>query len=108
MSADPFPAHPEPAGREPFAELLAAVRAAIAEELAAASVPQLLDGVQARKYVGLSRSGWFRALSAGRLPKPVFVEGSGERFRRVDLDKFVERLKPRRKRRGSSAPEPEA
>ena len=79
-------------GREDFARLVAAIAEMV-------SVPLLLDGVQARKYLGLSKSGWHRAKSAGLLPDAVHVEGSGDRFRRADLDALVERLKPRRTRR---------
>jgi predicted DNA-binding transcriptional regulator AlpA len=75
--------------------LLAAIKSAVAETIA---TPHLLDGAQARRYVGLSRSGWFRAASAGVLPKPVFIAGSGDRYRRADLDRFVERLRTRRKK----------
>jgi hypothetical protein len=84
----------EPLGADDFTKLLDAVKAAVAEALE--TIPALLDGAQARRYVGLSKSGWHRARSAGLLPKPVLVEGSGDRYRRADLDKFVERLKPRR------------
>ncbi|VTR94739.1 unnamed protein product [Gemmata massiliana] len=35
----------------------------------------------------------------GSLPKAVHVEGSGDRWRRADLDKWIERLKPARKKR---------
>lgn len=83
-----------PLGRPDFTAILAAVKEAVAS---VSAVPQLLDGVQARRYVGLSKSAWFRAKSAGLLPRAVFVEGAGDRYRRADLDKFVERLKPRRK-----------
>lgn len=98
MPADTSPHSPErdaPAGDIDFAELLDAVRAAVVE---AAAMPRLLDGKAAMRYVGLSKSAWFRAKSAGLIPAPVYVEGSGDRYRRSDLDKFVERLKPRRKR----------
>jgi hypothetical protein len=97
MPADPpnsRPADHAPPGGADFAALVDAIRAAIAE---ATAVPQLLDGVQARQYLGLSKSAWFRAKSAGLLPQAVFVEGAGDKYRRSDLDKFIERLKPRRK-----------
>ncbi len=83
-------------GSADFAELLEAVKAAIAE---ASVAPALFDAAAARKYCGLSRSGFFRALSAGAFPKPVHIEGSGDRWRKVDLDRWIERLKPARKKR---------
>jgi predicted DNA-binding transcriptional regulator AlpA len=90
---------PEPTniiGRADFTALVEAITAAVAERLDT-PLPQLLDQTSARKYLGLSRSGWFRAKSADLLPKPLFIEGSGERWRRKDLDGWLERQRPRRK-----------
>jgi predicted DNA-binding transcriptional regulator AlpA len=64
--------------------------------VAAMPVPALLDGVRAMNYLGLSRSGWFRAKSAVGFPRPVRVEGSGLRWRRSDLDEWVSRMRPAR------------
>lgn len=78
---------------------LDALADAIAERLAARTrLPALLDQQAAMAFVGLSRSGWFRARSAGSLPKPVFIEGNGDRWRRKDLEEWVDRQKPRRSR----------
>lgn len=78
------------------ADLAALVKGAIAEAIGA-PVPLLLDQPAAIAYTGLSRSGWFRLKSADLLPRPVHVEGSGDRWRRKDLDAWAERQKPRRK-----------
>lgn len=61
----------------------------------AAAVPPLtFTQAEAARYAGLSRSGWFRLKSAGLLPKPVHVPGVGVRYRRSDLERWAERLKP--------------
>jgi predicted DNA-binding transcriptional regulator AlpA len=75
--------------------LLAAVRAAVAE--AVRPTPALLDQPAAIVFTGLSRSGWFRLKATGKLPAPVHVEGSGERWRTKDLEDWIARMKPRRK-----------
>jgi predicted DNA-binding transcriptional regulator AlpA len=62
--------------------------------------PALLNQVDALAYVGLPRSSWYRAKSAGSLPAPVFIEGVGSRWRKRDLDTWIERLKPRRRQKG--------
>jgi hypothetical protein len=90
------PPPPAVLGRADFEQLLDAIRATITE---AASVPALLDGLAARRYLGLSKTGWHRAKSAGLLPKSVHVDGSGERWRKTDLDRFTAGLKPRRSRK---------
>lgn len=43
-------------------------------------------------YVGLSRSAWYRLMSAGLTPPPVAVPGSGRKWRTRDLVAFVEKL----------------
>ncbi len=83
-------------GRTDFLALVDAITAAVAERLDK-PMPQTFDQTEAREYVGLSRSGWFRAKSAGLVPKPIFIEGNGERWRRRDLDAWIQRMKPRRK-----------
>jgi predicted DNA-binding transcriptional regulator AlpA len=67
-----------------------------AEQTAPPAVPALLDGVRAARYVGLSKTGWYRAKSVVGFPKPVRVEGSGLRWRRVDLDAWVSGMRPAR------------
>jgi predicted DNA-binding transcriptional regulator AlpA len=90
-----------PLGRGDFERLVKELKSALVE---AVSVPLLLDGTAARKYVGLSKSGWHRAKSAGKLPTSVYVEGSGERWRKKDLDVWIEQQRPRRgKRRRDTA-----
>ena len=84
-------------GSADFAALVETVKAAITEAVGT-PVPQLLDQVAAMNYVGLKRSGWFRLKSAGLLPKPVYLEGSGERFRRADLDRWIAAMKPHRRK----------
>jgi hypothetical protein len=59
-----------------------------------APVPLLLAQPLAWKFLGVSRSAWFRLRGADRLPKPVNVPGSGLHWRRTDLEKFVAGLKP--------------
>jgi len=86
-----------PIGAADFAALVETVRAAITEAVGT-GVPQLLDQVDAMKYVGLKRSGWFRAKSAGLLPKAVYLEGSGERWKKKDLDAWIERMRPPRRK----------
>jgi predicted DNA-binding transcriptional regulator AlpA len=56
----------------------------------------LLRQPQAWRFVGLSRTAWFRFKSMGLLPKPVSVPGVDALYRRTDLEKFVERLKSAR------------
>jgi predicted DNA-binding transcriptional regulator AlpA len=59
-------------------------------------VPALLNGVQAARYVGLSKTGWHRAKSVVGFPKPVRVSGSGLRWRKADLDEWVAEMRPAR------------
>jgi predicted DNA-binding transcriptional regulator AlpA len=51
------------------------------------------------RYLGLSRSAWYRLLSSGQAPPPVPLPGSRPRWRRADLDSWVARLKPTGRRR---------
>ena len=97
MPSPPSADRPAVLGREDFALLVDAIKAAVAEAIGA-TVPQLLDQTAAMRYVGLSKSGWFRAKSAGLLPNPVYIDGSGEKWKRRDLDAWVERLKTRRQK----------
>jgi predicted DNA-binding transcriptional regulator AlpA len=58
-------------------------------------------------YVGLSRSAFYRLMSAGEAPRPVPLSGTRLRWRRADLDAWVSRLKPgARRRRACRAAEP--
>ena len=64
-----------------------------------APVPLLLGPREAHQYLGISRSAYYRLISAGELPAPVEVPGAGPHWRRADLDKWVARLGRRRRRR---------
>jgi predicted DNA-binding transcriptional regulator AlpA len=61
---------------------------------APAPVPLLLSQLAAIKYVGLSRSAWYRLRSVGKLPRPVSVPGCGPHWRRADLDRWAENVRP--------------
>jgi predicted DNA-binding transcriptional regulator AlpA len=64
-----------------------------------AKVPgELLSQPEAWAFCGLSRSVWFRLKSAGKLPPPVGSATSNPRWRRADLQRWIERLKPATKR----------
>jgi predicted DNA-binding transcriptional regulator AlpA len=52
----------------------------------------LLTQPQAWRFVGLSRTAWFRFKGQGLLPKPVNLPGCDQLFRRSELERFVERL----------------
>lgn len=86
-----------PVGRADFLALVEAVAQAVADRLAA-PLPQTFDQPGAIAYVGVSRSAWFRLKSAGKVPAPIHIDGTGERWRRKDLDQWIERLKARRKK----------
>jgi len=68
----------------------------------------LLTQNKSWEYVGIPRSTWFRLRSAGSLPEPVNVPGSGLFWRRADLDKWVASLKPERRSRRRSGHRQEA
>lgn len=79
-----------PLGAADFRALVAAVAQAVA---AAGSKPLLLSQAEAITFTGLSRSAFFRLKSAGKLPKPVKLDGTEVLYRRADLEKWAERLK---------------
>ena len=60
-------------------------------------VPLLLTQEQAWRYVGLRRSAWYELRSAGELPDGIEIPGAGLRWRRSDLERWVEKLKPGRR-----------
>ena len=74
-----------------LADILAELRAAT---LASKPLPILLSATAAAEFVGLSRSGFYREVSAGTIPRPCETE-SGPRWKRNDLERWAERLKPR-------------
>jgi hypothetical protein len=93
-------------------EQLNALAAAVAERLAdrlapTATLPLLLAQRQAREFCGLGRTSWFEARSAGLIPEPVTVNGQ-QLWRRGDLERWAERLRPGRTRRRAAAAEGEA
>lgn len=61
-------------------------------------LPQLLDADQSAVYCGQSRSNFYRLLAAQKIPQPVRVDGTGPRWRRADLDKWIASLKPGRRK----------
>jgi hypothetical protein len=65
---------------------------------AAAPTPLLLRQRAAWTYLGVSRTLWFKLKHRPDFPKPVELEGV-QYWRRADLDKFSERLRPARPRR---------
>jgi predicted DNA-binding transcriptional regulator AlpA len=85
-----------PLGREDFLALVDAVADAVVAKLGTVTTPQSMSQPAAWKYIGVSRSAWFRLKSAGLLPKPIALAGAGDRWRRKDLDAWLDRMKPRR------------
>lgn len=63
-------------------------------------LPLLLTQEEAWSFIGVSRAAFFRLKAAGVLPRPVHVEGVGVRYRRADLESFVQRLRPARSKPG--------
>lgn len=63
---------------------------------AAAPPPLLLEPRAAWTFLGVSKSAFYRLVAAGDLPAAVNVPGAGPRWRRADLERWAERLKPRR------------
>ncbi len=49
-------------------------------------------------FVGLSRSAWYRLVSAGQAPAPVSLPGTRPRWRTADLSRWVQTLRPLRRR----------
>jgi predicted DNA-binding transcriptional regulator AlpA len=56
--------------------------------------PLLLTQRQAAALLGVSRSAWFRLRAAGALPLPVRPTGGDLMWRRRDLEKYVDNLRP--------------
>lgn len=90
-----------PVGRAEFRELVERIAEAVAERLGKVT-GQTLSAKEAMAYLGMSKSAFGRARAAGLLPKPVTVPGAGPRYRRKDLDTWLERLKPPRRKNSSS------
>jgi predicted DNA-binding transcriptional regulator AlpA len=58
--------------------------------------PLLLRQPAAWRFLGLSRTAFFRFKALGMIPRPVSLPGCDPLYRRADLEKFVERLKSAR------------
>ncbi len=58
--------------------------------------PRGMDLERAAAYVGLGRTKFLELIEAGRMPRPVDVEGS-PRWDRFDLDRAFEDFKERRR-----------
>ncbi|MFO0806243.1 MAG: helix-turn-helix domain-containing protein [Gemmataceae bacterium] len=59
--------------------------------------PALLTLAEAAAFLAISRATLYRLRDAGRFPMPVGIPGTAaQRWRRTDLEKYVENLKPRR------------
>ena len=105
MESD-IPASVAPLGQADFTALVEAVKTVVTDLLDRPE-PQTFDQVGARAYLGISRTVWFRAKAKGDIPDPVLVGGT-PRWRRLDLQKYLERLRPFRKRRNRKPPENQA
>lgn len=87
-----MPANDAPTA-DPLGAVLSELRAIRTALEAPPSEPALLLGATAAAALcGLSRSSFFRGVSAGELPAPV-ASPSGPRWRRADIIKWCERLK---------------
>ena len=75
-----------------------ALVAELAEALRDRPMPLLLTAEQAWSFLGVSRSTFWRLLSAGDLPEAVSVPGSGPRWKRADLERWTDKLKARRRK----------
>ncbi len=81
-------------------EMLATVSQSVREAL---DPPLLLGHDDAARLLGVSRSAWYRLAGSVGFPAAVAVPGSAPRWRRADLERWVERLGARRGgRRGAS------
>jgi hypothetical protein len=100
-NAAPSGALTVPAGAEldPTALLDQLVAAIGARTPPATAAALLLTQEEAWGFLGVSRSAWFRLRSADKLPAPVEIPGVGQRWRRRDLEGFVAKLRPSRRRR---------
>lgn len=88
----------------PADALIAAVVAAMREH--AGPLRQTFDQAGAIAYVGVSRSAWFRLRAADELPAPVAIPGCGPRWRRADLDRWLAKLKPAKRKARTAEPCP--
>lgn len=56
--------------------------------------PALLTCSQAAKLLGVSRTAYYHLRAEGKIPKPVALLAGHPRWRRTDLLRFVEKLRP--------------
>ncbi|VTT97957.1 unnamed protein product [Gemmataceae bacterium] len=80
-------------GTADFAAIVDAVKAAVSETL---SLPVLLNQERAWKFLGVSRSAFFRLKGSRGFPGEVNVPGAGVHYRRVDLERWAAGLKGKR------------
>jgi ribosomal protein L30E len=58
------------------------------------TIPLLLNATQSAKYIGMGRNQFYAAVRTGKI-KAVLAEGT-KKYRRKDLETYVERLKDKR------------
>ena len=80
-----------PERRAPMLEDVMRELRLIRSALAANAVPELLTAKAAAQYLGIGKTKFFVLVSLGL--KPVRLPGAGKRWRRRDLQRFVDRLK---------------
>ena len=61
---------------------------------AKAPIPTMLRHSEVQAMTGLSRSGLYKLLGAGAFPKPVQITSRAVRFKRAEVDAWLE-AKPR-------------
>jgi predicted DNA-binding transcriptional regulator AlpA len=75
-----------------------------AEATPPAETPLLLSAPAAARFLGISRSTFFRMRAAGRLPLPVRPLAGGDlKYRRADLERMVNGLATVKRARRSAA-----
>lgn len=84
----------------PPADAVPALLADILAELRARNAPPplMLAAKDAAELLGIGQTSFYAAVSGGDLPKPCDTPG-GPRWKRSDLERWVERLKPRHRAR---------
>jgi predicted DNA-binding transcriptional regulator AlpA len=72
-----------------------AITQAIRDAAAPTDPPLTMPADDAARLIGISRASLYRGVSSGAIPGPVQTAG-GPRWRRADLVRYVERLRPAR------------
>lgn len=80
----------------PTGEMAAVIELLTAAVREAMERPLLLRVEEAAALLGMKKSTFYQAVSAGRVPGPVDMPGAVQRWKRSDLEKCVERMKTRR------------